>query len=271
MSRVKFIRNALAPPAENATNSALLGDRRRLRAAEVALRTAVSKTRFAAKGDLLSASAAGTPSTVSLGTAGQVLYANAHANDTDGLNYGYPQAVGEQTLMRALGYDGLCMSCPIDEASGASVALVDGKVIYQAVYLPYRATITGVYFLQRVSGTSTMTTAKVGLYTYSGGTLTRVASSSNDTTLFKGTADTFTKKAFSATYDAVPGLYYVALFADWSVAGTVPTLGLRASYGLGLPAAMSQAMGYAVTGQTDLDASETAAGAFNQPYWVDLY
>ena len=276
MSRPKFPDELLRREADlpgARSHAAGLDPLRRLQGMEEAVRgagLAVPATLVDAAGDILIGTAADTVARKAIGSPGRVLTANA--NDTDKANWGYPQDIGEQALWREMGYDGVCMSCPIDEGSGASVALVDGRVVFQAIYLPYRKTLTGVWFWQVVQGTSTMTTAKVGLYTHDGTNMNRVAVSANDTTLFKGAASTLTKKAFSGTYDAQPGLYYVALFADWSVVGTAPTLGLRAAYGVSIPG-LTKSRGYTLAAQTDLDLAELVSGmsGFNQPYWVDVY
>lgn len=65
----------------------------------------------------------------------------------------------------------------------------------------------------------------IALYSYSGGTLTLVASTTNDGNIWKGATGTAQTKAFSSTYSAAPGIYYVAFLWNASATITVPVLG----------------------------------------------
>ena len=109
-------------------------------------------------------------------------------------------------------------------------ALADGSVRFIATYVPITATITGAKFFQVVQGDYTADNYNgIGLYSYSGGTMTLVASSTNDGNIWKGTASTWQTKAFSATYSATSGLYFVGLLYNNSAQTTAPTIGSSAS------------------------------------------
>jgi len=106
-------------------------------------------------------------------------------------------------------------------------AMTSQRIYYIAVYLPVAATITGVKFIQTVQGNYTSNNYNgVGLFTYSAGTLTKVASSTDDGNIWKATASTMSSKAFSSTYAASAGLYFIALMYSSSAQVTAPSLGV---------------------------------------------
>lgn len=112
-------------------------------------------------------------------------------------------------------------------AFGSGAALTNQRVTFTAVYLPQAATITGVKFFQVAQGNYTANNYNgVGLYTYSGGTMTLVASSTNDGNIWKGTANTWQTKAFSATYSASAGIYFIGHLYCQSAQTTAPTLAM---------------------------------------------
>jgi len=88
-------------------------------------------------------------------------------------------------------------------------------------------TLTGVTWYQATAGSYTASNYNgVGLYYYTAGstTLTLVASSTDDGNIWKATSGTWNSKAFSATYTATEGMYYVAVMYS-SSAGTAPAIG----------------------------------------------
>jgi hypothetical protein len=104
------------------------------------------------------------------------------------------------------------------------------RCYFVAVYLSQSATITGVKWYQYLAGNFTASHYNgVGLYSYSGGTLTLQASSTVDNNTWTVTSNTYGSKAFSSTYAAAAGIYYVALSASNSAATTVPQLGFGAN------------------------------------------
>jgi len=111
------------------------------------------------------------------------------------------------------------------DASGA-ISVASQRVYFLAVYLPVATTITGFKWKQSVTGNYTASNYNGGgLYTYSGGTLTLVASSTNDANIWTATVNTIGSKAFSSTYSAAAGLYFVAVTYSASSAVTPPSLG----------------------------------------------
>lgn len=115
-----------------------------------------------------------------------------------------------------------------DLATGVSGAAMNSqRIYYTAVYLPVAATITGVKWIQITAGDYTANNYNgVGLFTYSGGTLTKVASSTDDGNIWKATSGTMSSKAFASTYVATAGLYFVAHMYSSSAQTTAPSLGI---------------------------------------------
>lgn len=86
-------------------------------------------------------------------------------------------------------------------------------------------TITGVKWIQATQGNYTANNYNgVALYTLSGGTYTRVAQSTDDGNIWKASANTLSSKAFSSTYSASAGLYFIACLYCQSAQTTAPAL-----------------------------------------------
>jgi len=107
-----------------------------------------------------------------------------------------------------------------------SVALADAAARFFLYYLPKAATITGVKWYQQTQGTYTAADYNgVGLYSYSAGALTLVASSTDDGNIWKGVSASVQSKAFSTPYSAAAGLYVVAALYNQSAQTTAPAVG----------------------------------------------
>jgi hypothetical protein len=108
--------------------------------------------------------------------------------------------------------------------ANTSLSLTSQQVRFIAVWLPIDATITGVKWYQNITGAYTANNYNgIGLYTYSGGTLTLVASSTNDGNIWQA-AGGWASKAFSATYAATAGLYFIGLLYCQSAQTTAPAI-----------------------------------------------
>ena len=93
---------------------------------------------------------------------------------------------------------------------------VNARLLLLGQYVPQSSTISGVRMVQNFVGNYTGTGFNgVGLYSYSAGTLTLVASSTNDSAPFK-VASGWRNFAFTSTYSATPGIYYAAVLISWS-------------------------------------------------------
>lgn len=162
--------------------------------------------------------------------------------------------------------------------AGTSTALVDNTVRFVAVWLPKATTLTGIRVYVRTLGAYTGdNNNRVGLYTYSGGTLTLVASSTNSSTLWTSSANAFQTIAFSGTYSAQPGLYFVGLLYNQSAQTTAPALAGGAAFS---NVAMVTYQGTnsikyfgTLAGQNDLPSTQAMSGVtgVTASYWVALY
>lgn len=159
-----------------------------------------------------------------------------------------------------------------------SQSLTDGQLELIAVYLPLAKTVTGVKWYQHTAGSFTAdNNNKVGLYSFSGGTLTLQASSNTDGNLWQPSSNTINNKAFASTYDAAVGLYFIGLLANWSSASTAPALGAATALANtalpGLDFANSTKFTGKVTSQTDLPSSQAMSGVTAQTVqiWAALY
>jgi hypothetical protein len=144
-------------------------------------------------------------------------------------------------------------------------------------YLPKAATITGVKWYQGTQGVYTASNYNgVGLYTYSGGTLTLVASSTNDGNIWKATGSAWSSKAFTSTYSASKGLYFIGVLHSASATTTAPTIGSGTAY---LAAVVpfdftnSAKLQSLIAGQTSLPSSQamSATSNLNATFVVHLY
>lgn len=100
------------------------------------------------------------------------------------------------------------------------------SMIFQAIYLNKAQTLTGVKWYQATAfaGTGNQYNG-FGLYSYSAGTLTLVASSTNDANIWKQTSNTYGTKAFSGTYSAAAGIYFIGILYCSSAVTTSPQWG----------------------------------------------
>jgi hypothetical protein len=182
-------------------------------------------------------------------------------------------------LMQALGstIKAEALTTTINNITAAS-SMTDGAIFYIAVWLPKAATITGVKFWQAVQGNFTADNENaIGLFTYSGGTLTQVAKSANDGNIWKGTAQSMQSVPFATPYVASAGLYYIGILYNTSAQTTAPTIGSDTGIS---PAAISSAdftnsakIIASITAQTALHSSVAMSALSNNTvrYWVALY
>ena len=163
--------------------------------------------------------------------------------------------------------------------ANVSTNMVDNQIKYTAVYLPKAATITGVKFYVRVLGSYTPDqNNRIGLYSYSGGTLTLVASCANTAALWTSAANAVQTIAFTSPYVAAAGIYYVAFLYNNSAQVTAPALG--SGVALNNSAMSGTAYGFTNSAKlhgtstgNDIPASIAMTGisASTIPSWVALY
>lgn len=158
----------------------------------------------------------------------------------------------------------------------SSIPLTSGTTIFVPVYLQSQQTVTGVMFEQDTQGVYTADNYNgFGVYSISGGTLTRVLASANDGNVFKNASNSFVKKAFSSTALLNPGVYYIGILYSSSAQTTQPTIsGQTANFNLGRADFTNNYILCGTrTGQTtmltSLAASTLSIG--NNAPWVNLY
>jgi hypothetical protein len=118
----------------------------------------------------------------------------------------------------------------------------------------------------------------VGLYSYGGGTLTRVASSSSSLSLWGG-ATGFLQISFSSTYAAAKGLYFIALMYSSSAQTTAPALAGMATLDAAnkvtpLTTNSSKIQAVSTNVQTTVNTSYSSATELStttSPVWAALY
>ena len=136
----------------------------------------------------------------------------------------------------------------------------DQTAYWQAFYLPYPKTITGVKWLQRTQGDYTAEDYNViGLYTVSGTTYTQVRVTANNGDLWKGSSYSLQTVAFPTPYEADAGLYYVAWTYNVSAGTTAPNIYCwNGSVGISQLITGSHRLSGTVTSQTNLPETESA-------------
>jgi hypothetical protein len=163
--------------------------------------------------------------------------------------------------LKAWAYD------PVSMGSGGTV-LTSQRIQYVKVAVPAAATITGVV-MQVIGAPTSATSTYFGLYDSSG---TQVAVTADVTSsVSSGGAK---QLAFSSTYSAAAGTYYVGILQSASTCMSMgrASLGSSAAYNMGFASAPFR-FNTGATGQSTLPASVTLSTltSSNDGYWVALY
>lgn len=147
--------------------------------------------------------------------------------------------------------------------------------------LALQGTISGLVWYQGAVANITATNNnKVAIMSLSGSTLSVVAQSTNDATLWsQAGANVYKNKAFSASFTAVLGTsYFAAILYCNSAAATSPTIGFTstmASSSMGVPQGTSVKLYTTLTGggATDIPSSQAMSGltATNSIIWLAAY
>ena len=198
----------------------------------------------------------------------QTAFGNKLSDNTNTLAYA---ALGSAFLAETVGQN--------LSLANVSTNMTDNQIKYTAVYLPKAATITGAKFYVRVLGSYTPDqNNRIGLYSYSGGTLTLVASCANTAALWTSGANAIQTIPFTTPYAAAAGIYYVAFLYNNSAQVTGPALG--SCVALNNAAMSGTAYGFANSAKlhgtstgNDIPASiaMTAITASTITSWVALY
>lgn len=145
-----------------------------------------------------------------------------------------------------------------------SVLLSDGTARLCAVWLPKATVLTGVKFIQATAGSYTAdNNNRIGLYSYSGGTITLVASTADRAALWTAAAGAVVAEPFSSTYSAAPGLYFVDAVYNSSAQTTQPAISGIPAVPLSAILALDYTSSTKLSGfssETDLPATKAMSG-----------
>lgn len=147
----------------------------------------------------------------------------------------YSDKIGQGSSIRAYSFvGGTVKGEPIMQTPNqvtTAMTMSSARFELTMIYLPRAATLTGVKWFQNVQGSYTAdTNNRIGLYSYDGsGTLTLVASTTDDGNLWKASSTTWASKAFSSTYAAAEGIYYIGVLYRSTAQTTAPTMGAAPS------------------------------------------
>ena len=179
-------------------------------------------------------------------------------------------------IYRALGDSMVAQSFALESITSAT-SMANGRLYLEAVWLPVDTVVTGVKWYQRVAGNYTGDAFNgVALFSYNAGTLTQVAISANTADCWKATSDSYSSLAFSSTYKAAAGLYFVGALYHNSSQTTAPSLGSGpaavAYQVIAGPGGSKNPAGY-LSSQTSMPASTTmgSLGTGTSRVWLTLY
>lgn len=157
-------------------------------------------------------------------------------------------------------------------------AFTSQRLILNPVYLSAPATITGVKWYQTTIGNYTANNYNgVGLYSVSGGTITLIASSTNDGAIWQTFATgTWGNKAFSSPLsNQVAGTYFIGALWNASATVTAPSIQTFASSPIAVQSfdftggRLSSILASQTTLPTPLTLSTTTG--VNTAFWLSLY
>lgn len=112
------------------------------------------------------------------------------------------------------------------EIGSSYYGLPNRTIVGSFCYIPEDSTINSIRFYIYTQGAYTANNNnKLGLYSYSSGTLTKVAETASDDTLFKNPSQSWYGKSLTSSYSAVAGVYCVILLYNYSAQTTQPRIG----------------------------------------------
>lgn len=162
-------------------------------------------------------------------------------------------------------FKSVLMSNPSISNITQSITLATGVLRMVAVYVPIAQTITGVKWFQSTQGAFTSSGFNgVALFSYSAGTMNRVAiSPDSETTWENASINTWGNVAFATPVSVSEGLYYVALLYNGgatapAVYGTVNSVNANVNIG---DFTNSAKLNLTLGSQTTMPSSVTMSGA----------
>lgn len=177
--------------------------------------------------------------------------------------------------VKAIGSDLKSVS-PVTFFGSGGTSLTDGRLTLNATYLTKSATITGIQYYQYAQGAFTGdNNNKLGLYSYSEGVFTLVASTSNDETHFKKTSRSWNQVSFTTPYVATAGLYFIATLYNYSAQTTPPSvvIGITSANANFLSFKPSSTVTFCMylAGQTDLPSSINSSACTGDTLYKPMF
>jgi hypothetical protein len=225
----------------------------------------VSKTIVDAKGDLIVATAADTVSRLAVSaTAGDVL--TVDSSTATGLKWAAQSGGGGGISavdyeFSQFGTSGIMANLPRYVLT-ASSSPSSGMIVHNKITPHKTITISNIAMVTGATSAGTLTIARMGIYTRSGTTLTLVARTANDVTLFQGAATKYTRAldttgGYPATYTMTAGTeYFISCIQVSSTVAPFLSATARNSSAANAATGVQQ---YSQTGQGDLIASSTGS------------
>ncbi len=198
-------------------------------------------------------------------------------NDSGFITEHIPNHLDTLTIWKALGSAIKALS-PIDISFVQSYSLTSQRLYFYPFVNTYNGSLTGVNFIPSNNANYTGNNYNgIGLYSYSGGTLTRIAMTTNASNFWVNTSGALVSKAFSAPVNVTSGLYYVAFLYSNSSQTTAPNLyGYTPAYitrFLTMDFTNSAMMSGYIASQTSLPTTQAMSGltAVSTNHWFALY
>lgn len=166
-------------------------------------------------------------------------------------------------------------------AAATALSLTDGRIYFQAVRIPVDATLTGAGTYLRTQGDYTAdNNNRVALYSIDAatGTMTQIASSTNNGNLYKGATNSYIKEPFSSTIAVTKGTYFLAWIYNNSAQTTAPqflraaVVGSANQYIYDFPNSIK--LNGIISSQTNLPSPTQASSGITlsqEAYWMFVY
>lgn len=162
--------------------------------------------------------------------------------------------------------------------ASTGISLANNVARYMVVYINRNITITGVKWFQISQGSYTANNNNyVALYSYSGGTMTQVAISANNASLWTVAATTMGSAPFTSPYAATPGVYFIGILYNESAQTTAPSI----AFGTGTNQFISESLDFTnsakfsgtVATQNTLPSTQAMSGVSSSVSvpWLALY
>jgi len=182
-----------------------------------------------------------------------------------------------QSIVNALGGGVISQTFDI-QITGAGVynTLYDRQIDFVSIYVSSATTLTGVKWVQQQQGNYTGDQYNGwGLFSYSGGTMTLVASTTNNSEIWKGAAASSQSVAFSTPYSATEGVYYLAALYNQSAQTTAPQILAKTSSASNTAPILTNSAKFAgyTLSNNSLPASLAISTLTNNPiyFWASVY